>query len=360
MRTSTQVPAHRPLRARLDLSPDRSGPGPSEGGPRPRSARGRAARRTLMVVVPLVVAAAVALLLGERDVPVPGIRDAGPLNESVLLLARAVSEVAAVGTVGVLLVMAALVPADLARDRLGRLGTVAGRWAAVWAAASVVLLLVTCAEIVGVGVVDLIRSGGLPDLVAVPAARALVSTTAVALVVAVGARGASRLVAQALLVLALAGLVPPLLTSHLGHGEEPGLALAALVVHVPAVALWVGGLLALVLHGRGPALGPAMRRFSPMAGVCLAIVALSGAVTAAGRLTGLDDLWSTPYGSLVVVKLTALGVLGAFGGMHRARTLPALQDGRPRALLRLASLEVVVMAATVGVAVGLSTTAPPV
>ncbi len=83
-------------------------------------------------------------------------------------------------------------------------------------------------------------------------------------------------------------------------------------------------------------------------------------VAAATRVPSWADLWGTAYGQLVLVKLAAVSVVGVFGLVHRRRTLPDLAAGRPRSLLRLAVVELAVMAGTLGVAAALSTTAPPV
>ena len=59
-------------------------------------------------------------------------------------------------------------------------------------------------------------------------------------------------------------------------------------------------------------------------------------------------------------KLAALLILGALGAAHRSRTLPALRAGRRWAFGRLAAGELVVFAATVGLAVALSRSPTPV
>jgi putative copper resistance protein D len=126
------------------------------------------------------------------------------------------------------------------------------------------------------------------------------------------------------------------------------------------VCLWTGGLAGLVLlHRRlGPALPLAARRFSPVAGWSFALVAGSGLVSAAIRVPDLGGL-ATRYGLLLGLKVTALGVLGVVGVLHRRRALPALADGRPHAFARLAAGEVVVMAVAVGLAAALAASAPP-
>jgi putative copper resistance protein D len=103
------------------------------------------------------------------------------------------------------------------------------------------------------------------------------------------------------------------------------------------------------------------RRYSTLAGWSFALVALSGLVNAYLRLGGLGNLAST-YGLLVIGKTTALVVLGVAGWLHRRATIPGLSQGPPRShwFARLAGVEVLVMAATMGLAVALSRSAPPV
>lgn len=326
---------------------------------------GRPAALLLLATLGLV-AAGVAMAVAQPDPGVPGLQDAGQVNEYGLRAARALAEIAAVGTVGAVLALAVLVSGtvlsgDAAESR--RLGRVASRWAIAWAVFSAALLVLTCAEVVGFTAFELVRSGLLFDVVLpLPPARALLSSTAVATVVAIWARTApTRAVTWQLLALSLGGLVPPLLTSHTGHAQERGLALASLVVHVPTVALWFGGLAVVVLHLRSwtSALRTALPRFSRLAGASYAVVAVSGGLAAWSRIPELDQLWTTPYGRLVIAKIAAIVALGVFGAVHRARTLPAAAAGSPRALVRLATGELVLMAFAVGLAVALSTTTPP-
>jgi cytochrome c oxidase assembly factor CtaG len=93
------------------------------------------------------------------------------------------------------------------------------------------------------------------------------------------------------------------------------------------------------------------------------LVACSGLVNAYLRLGGLQNLAST-YGLLVIGKAMALIILGIAGWLHRRATIPGL-TGSARAdsrhwFARLAGVEVLVMAATMGLAVALSRSAPPV
>lgn len=92
--------------------------------------------------------------------------------------------------------------------------------------------------------------------------------------------------------------------------------------------------------------------------------AASGLLNAWIRLrTGdgvLTELVGSSYGWLVLGKLTALGILAGFGYWHRYRTLDQLAAARPGAFRRFAGCEVLVMVATIALAVALSRTPTPV
>jgi hypothetical protein len=96
--------------------------------------------------------------------------------------------------------------------------------------------------------------------------------------------------------------------------------------------------------------------FSTVALACFALVGASGLGNAWTRLGSSTSVWSTGYGALVLAKVCALGVLGVLGWTHRRRTLPHLLAGRPHSFLRLATGEIAVVAATVGLAVALART----
>jgi putative copper resistance protein D len=71
------------------------------------------------------------------------------------------------------------------------------------------------------------------------------------------------------------------------------------------------------------------------------------------------DLLTTSYGALAVGKAVALGLLGALGLAHRRRTVGPAAAGEAGALVRFGAVEVVLMLATVGLAVALGRSAPP-
>jgi putative copper resistance protein D len=132
-------------------------------------------------------------------------------------------------------------------------------------------------------------------------------------------------------------------------------AVTTVALHVAAASLWVGGLGAiLVLLGRRRRLlQTVLPRFSTLAGFCLATVTVSGVLTAQVRLGSWAALFLTAYGSLVIAKTVALGLLGVLGLLTRRR----MATGR-MPVLRWAGAEVALMAVTLGLAAALSQAAP--
>ncbi|WP_131764163.1 cytochrome c oxidase assembly protein, partial [Actinomadura fibrosa] len=158
----------------------------------------------------------------------------------------------------------------------------------------------------------------------------------------------------------LMALTTFLFTGHAASAAHHALAVYSLAAHVAGAALWIGGLVALVsvapdVRDRLPQI---VGRYSGLALVTFAVVGASGAVNAWVRLGGVH--LDSRYGALVVAKAAALAVLGAFGWWHRRATIPALRAGAgARAFVRLAAAEIIVMAAAMALATGLSRTPPP-
>jgi putative copper resistance protein D len=297
----------------------------------------------------------------------PGIPDAGGGTEWALPVARVLADLAAILTVGLLLAGAVLVPA---RDGIltgARLRwTRAARWSAlVWAGAVVAQVVLTLSDVLAEPVPSVLDPALLWSFVRdIEVGRALLVQAILALVVGVCSYVVRTTTGAALVgLVALVALVPPALTSHAGTAVDHTVAVSSLMVHVVAVSLWCGGIAALVLLGtadRRP-FPVAVPRFSALALWCAVAVAASGVVSGWVRIGGAGDLLTTSYGRLLLLKVAMIAALSAFGLWHRRRSMRALEsDSNRLVFLRVAAVEVLVMAATVGVAVALSRTPPPV
>ncbi len=231
--------------------------------------------------------------------------------------------------------------------------------AAVWAGAAVASVVVGLSEAAGRpfgSVLDLELVRAYTEQVAT--GRALLQTAALAAAVALAAPLAVLAPGRvALLAIALAALVPPLRTGHAATAADHDLAVVATSVHVLAVVLWVGGLGALVAQRGRSSLAIAVPRFSALALLCFVAVAASGSVATWTRLPDLTDLWTTAYGGLLLAKAGLLLALGGAGWLHRRRTVAEVTAGEQGAFLRLAAVEVGLMAVALGLAVALTRTA---
>lgn len=332
---------------------------------------------TAVAVVAGLVAAGIGVLSLADALTATGLPDPGPVTTVGLPFVRAAGEIAAVVAVGGFLFAAFLVPPQTTGvlDAAGyRALRMARGGALVWAACAALLVPLTISDVSGeplrehLDPVAMWRIAGLVDT-----ADAWRWTALLALVVAAAASPVLRWSpTPVLLAAALLTLLPLGLTGHSAAGGSHDLAVNSLLIHLVAGALWAGGLLALLAYalradraGAGKSgdhqfAGLAARRFSAIALCCYLAMALSGIINALIRIRPAD-LFVTPYGWLVAVKIAALGALGMIGWRQRRVAVTTLQSD-PAAigpLLRLALTEALVFGVAFGVAVGLGRTPPP-
>ncbi|MHA6781227.1 cytochrome c oxidase assembly protein [Pseudonocardia saturnea] len=339
--------------------------------PPPRSGRssGSSGLVGLGAAIAVLVAAGLTALSGARPLTSLGLPDPGVLTTVGLPAVRAVAEVAMVLTIGALLLAAFLVPPQRSGylDVAGYRALRTASWtAAGWAVAAILLVPLNVADALGRPVADVLDAGLLLEIVPrLAASTAWAWTAVVALLVVVGCRSVLTWGWTAVLFgLSLVGPLPVTLTGHSAAGGSHDVATDSLVLHVLAASLWVGGLVAVIAlaAARGPdrtaALAVAVPRFSNIALVCWLVLAVTGIVNALTRISP-EALFNSYYGGLLLAKAGALAALGAVGALHRQRTVSAAARGETRALLRLGGVEILLMLATIGLAVALGRTAAP-
>jgi copper transport protein len=108
--------------------------------------------------------------------------------------------------------------------------------------------------------------------------------------------------------------------------------------HLSAACLWIGGLVQLVVVVWP--LMPAARRaaflgFSRLATVCVGVLLLAGIYLSIVRLPQLNDLRTTGYGRVLLVKIGLVSLALAWGGLHKLVAVPAIARGGDNALPRL-------------------------
>jgi putative copper resistance protein D len=312
-----------------------------------------------------LVATGLAALTADDSYLALGLPDPGALTRYGFPAVRVITEVSAAVAIGSLLFATFLTPQQrsgtLAADGYAALRT-AGWASMLWSAGALLLVPFTMSDSAGQSFGRVLRPDVFITNLSLEQAKAWLITAVLALVLAVCCRLTLRWnPTAALFFLALSCLLPQAFTGHSASGGAHDLATNSLLFHLFAAVLWVGGLVALLAHARrgGGHLGLAARRFSKLALVCWLVMAVSGVINALVRLP-LSDLFSTNYGLLVLAKVTALVILGVFGWQQRARGVRrVLAQDSPKALMKLAGVEVMIMFITFGIAAALSRTAPP-
>lgn len=321
----------------------------------------RAVRPLALAVGVAVPVALVAAALSGATAPLV-LGDAGPLVRWGLPTLRAVHDVAAAATVGLLLLAAFVVPEARTSSRRATAARAAVGSGVVWALTALVGTVLTYADSAGVGLsapgfwasfTGLVWSLETTRLPLLETALVVATTTVAAL--ARSREGLAWAFAGS-----VAALVPLSYGGHASGSVGHEQAMTALLIHLVGVCLWLGGLIGLLLlrPGLGSALDVSVRRFSTVALVSAVAVGGSGVLFAVVQLPDLASLTGTPYGLLLLAKTAALVVLIGFGARHRAALVRGGLE-RPGAFARLALVEVGVMAAAFGLAVALSRTAPP-
>jgi copper transport protein len=155
---------------------------------------------------------------------------------------------------------------------------------------------------------------------------------------------------------ALALLPVPSLAGHaLDAGNPRPLMVAIDIVHTGAAAVWVGGLLSLVLVFDREL----VRRFSILAFGSVAVLSATGVMRAVFELSSVSQLWSTGYGRALLVKTALLAILVVLGGLNRYRLLPRLGSRDVESTLRRSVRAETVLVAGIVVAVAFLTALPP-
>jgi copper transport protein len=112
-----------------------------------------------------------------------------------------------------------------------------------------------------------------------------------------------------------------------GHSAaiDPVWGVPAKAIHLVASAVWVGGLLWLVIRPAGDNIvlfGADAERVSSRALIAVIAVAFTGVVQTRLFLASWSGLVTSAYGLLVLAKIAGLIALVAFGAYHRQRLLP--------------------------------------
>lgn len=130
-------------------------------------------------------------------------------------------------------------------------------------------------------------------------------------------------------------VVSPALAGHASTQSPEGLLVASAIVHVAAVSVWLGGLVALIAAlpaataqldpgERTELLHATLRRFSPLALASAIALAVSGTIQAIVEVGSFGALVETGFGRAVLAKIAIFTLLIGLGYANRQRLIPAL------------------------------------
>lgn len=337
-----------------------------------RAARHRMPGRLVAGGASAVLVATVAMVIAlyaagsEPQADDDGLGGPGVVAEWLLPMSRLLSTMATVGCAGALLAAVVLLRTD--GGPLGLQGRRAIRDASnsaiIWAVAAFTGAILTAAILLNTPV-SLLRLR-LDDALGVPEVKALLITGILVVALAIGIRQVQTSSAAGLGVLvAIAALIPPALTTYPRNESYVVLAGAALVIHVIAATSWVGGLAGLVRYGRASRRGLplVLERFSQVALASSIALLLSGLISAAGRLAAkgggfdsvFDVLTSDVYGGLLLAKTVAFILLIVGAWFHRRQTIGNLESVG-NGFWQLVAGELIIMAIAIGLSVALAQT----
>jgi len=160
----------------------------------------------------------------------------------------------------------------------------------------------------------------------------------------------------------LAGIVPIALSGHAAGSASHSMAVNALGFHIVGICIWVGGLVALVIALSKIEEVEERRvittRYSTLALAAFALVAISGFSSAQIRIGSFENIFTTGYGQLALLKTISLLTLGFIGAIHRRRVIKNFKD-KSKLFWNLITTEVIIFGAAMGLGTALARTPTP-
>ncbi len=148
-------------------------------------------------------------------------------------------------------------------------------------------------------------------------------------------------------------------SGHPNAQDPAALWIAIDLLHLAAITVWIGGLLALCLTTAATLSQPAGermgRRFSLAASISVPIIVATGAAQTLRLAGGLDDVTATDWGRLLLVKVTVVVGLVAIGGVSRW----LLHHDGVASIRRTVTIEFIIGVLVIGIAAGM-VALPPV
>ena len=324
--------------------------------------------KALWAVLALAVICAAGTAVFTKASQASELLDPGDVVRWGALIVSPIFDVAMAATIGLTALGAFVIPEGAKTMRISRTGQWAARAALVWFVSGVVASYFEYGKIAGISLGEPGYFGQWwTNTWALEILRNPALTTLAALIIALTCWWHPTRVSMAWMTfLGMVALWPMALIGHAAGASDHFTAVDSLAMHLASVAIWVGGLIGLGLMwprlGKGAAASVA--RFSKAATWCIFFVAFSGLLAASLRVTHLSEYVTSRYGLVILAKAVCLVALGALGWQQRRHVIAVLDKSpsdRPSKALfaRLATVELVIMGVTMGLAATLAQSPPP-
>jgi putative copper resistance protein D len=228
----------------------------------------------------------------------------------------------------------------------------------IWAITSFFHIILTLANILGGSISSAFDSTTLRSfLTQIDLGRFLFAQTVLAAGISLWFRFIrTTLQSVVTLAISLLALALPLFQSHSASAGSHALVIGSLVVHVIALALWVGGVFAIALLSDADRI-IALPRFSQLALWAAIAVVISGVANAWARLD-FSEAWSTSYARIIILKALLTSVLIAIAFINRRELAKSDKTGWPF-LRKLIAIEALLMTLILILGSWLSGAQPP-
>jgi len=221
----------------------------------------------------------------------------------------------------------------------------------IWTLASAIFIVATLASVLDVGIGQVLDFTMLRSfLTQISLGKFLAIQTIGAALVAISISRVKKITYSVIvLIIALLAISAPIFQSHSATGGSHLIAIGTLLVHVIALAMWAGGLIAIVISKELDK-KLALYRFSQLAMWAAISVVISGAVNAWIRMN-FKGAWHGPYAILIYEKIALTILLLVLAAIAR-KSISGNING-------LIAVEALVISVTIFIGTLLSQSTPP-
>ena len=108
-------------------------------------------------------------------------------------------------------------------------------------------------------------------------------------------------------------------SGHQSAGTLPGIFVPLDMIHLAAISMWVGALLALAVASKDNNVENEAKRFSQMATWSMPVVVVTGVVQGLHLIGGISTITQSNFGKLLLLKTLLVGAVVVFGSKARAK-----------------------------------------